>query len=91
MLHFTWWSVKLLWLGRLFSQDAHANESTKLYMCLNQMTSVGMNRVITALYNGILVPVRISFGLPWYGSKTYNVSTMCIRCGYAERRKECVG
>ena len=26
-------------------------------------------------YNGILVPVRTSFGLRWRGGKTYNVST----------------
>ena len=26
-------------------------------------------------YNGILVPVRTSFGLCWRGGKTYNVST----------------
>ena len=26
-------------------------------------------------YNGILVPVRISFGLRWRSGKTYNVST----------------
>ena len=40
------------------------------------------------IYNGILVPVRTSFGLRRRGGKTYNVSTQGW-CGYVERRKEC--
>ena len=44
-------------------------------------------QLVYSLCNGILVPMGTSFGLRRRSGKTYNVGW----CGYAERRKECVG
>ena len=43
--------------------------------CITKHLGNKLKLPIFQYYNGILVPVRTSFGLCWHGSKMYNVST----------------